>query len=94
MTKEEREALQLMGTLRTPGWRVAEELLDAALIQIQDAVFAPSATTDEATVRTLHAQGARMVVEKFKRALHAASSVEAEPNSGGLPDQESNEHTS
>lgn len=83
MTKEEREALELLATLRTAGWRVAEELLDAALVNIKEDAFAPSETVDQATVKTLQAQGAQKLVETWKNAIRAAATVEkAEPQAG------------
>lgn len=87
------DALHLLAVFRTRGWVVAEELLDAALLNIQDRVFTTDTQNiDHTAVLAVRAQGARELVESFKSALRAASEVEMpEPNSGGLPDQESND---
>jgi len=89
----QRDALNLQAVFKTRGWVVAEELLDAALLNIQDRVFTEKTSSlDETSLLAVRAQGARELVESFKAALRAASTVEmAEPNSLGLGDQESND---
>jgi hypothetical protein len=78
-----KEALHLLATLRTPGWKVAEELLDSALALIQEDALDDESKQSEAMF--YRAQGARQLVKKFKAALFAASSVEKpQPEEAGL----------
>lgn len=96
MDKEQqiqRDALNLLAVFKHRGWVVAEELLDAALLNIQDEVFTTETKSlDHAAALTLQAQGARKLVESFKSALRAASEVEMpEPDEAGLASQESND---
>jgi hypothetical protein len=91
MADQKTEALQVLGTLKTPGWRVIEQLFDAAVNQFLSASHAPSKTLDEATTKALHAQGAWGLANNFKLALLAARDIAADPNAGGLPAQESND---
>lgn len=85
------DAINLLATMRTRGWVVAEALLDAALLNIQDRVFTTDThNIDHTAVLTIRAQGARELVETFKSALRAASEVEMPEPTAGLA-QESND---
>jgi hypothetical protein len=77
MDKELQDALRVKAILRTPAWRVVEELFDAALVLIQeDALDAIEPTAEQ----YYEARGARRLAKSFKAALHAAASVTEEDN--------------
>jgi hypothetical protein len=77
MDKELQDALRVKAILKTPAWQVIEELLDAALVLIQEDAL-DDKTSD--VCKFFEARGARRLAKSFKAALHAAASVTEEEN--------------
>ena len=77
MDKELQDALRVKAILKTPAWRVIEDLLDSALVLIQEEALDEN-TGD--TFKFYEARGARRLVKSFKGALHAAAAINEEEN--------------
>jgi len=77
MDQEQQDALRVKAILRTPAWRVVEDLLDSAVVLMQeDALSADGPTTE----KFYEARGAWKLAKKFKAALQAAASTNEESN--------------
>ena len=80
MDKEYQDALRVKAILKTPAWRVIEELLDSALVLQQEEAL--DEKTDD-VCKFYEARGARKLVRTFKAALQAAASTNEENNDSG-----------
>jgi hypothetical protein len=77
MDNETQDALRVKAILKTPAWRVVEDLMDSALVLQQEQALQAEGPSTE---KYYEARGAWKFVNKFKAALRAAASVSEENN--------------